>query len=186
MSNGFTSSDIATLLSRNPHILQRSLKNQIIPSFVFFKNFLGIDENTITAIKRFSRILNVRLDTSVVSNVNLLRENGVPESNIFSFLNRIEFGIVLTEKNNGSRRMGFTGWGMVKGVGHGSGAMGWRGGGEVVIGGNSRSYQWKPKKKKIEEGSRSLVKRLRFTALICKFFFFFFNDVSKFVTSYDT
>uniref|UniRef100_A0A2N9FEB6 Trafficking protein particle complex subunit n=1 Tax=Fagus sylvatica TaxID=28930 RepID=A0A2N9FEB6_FAGSY len=144
MSNGFTSSDIATLLSRNPHILQRSLKNQIIPSFVFFKNFLGIDENTITAIKRFSRILNVRLDTSVVSNVNLLRENGVPESNIFSFLNRIEFGIVLTEKNNGSRRMGFTGWGMVKGVGHGGGAMGWRGGGEVVIGGNSRKISPSP------------------------------------------
>ena len=86
MSNGFTSSDIATLLSRNPHLLQRSLKNQIIPSFVFFKNFLGTDDNTITTIKRFSRILNVRLDTSVVSNVNLLRENGVPESNIFSFL----------------------------------------------------------------------------------------------------
>jgi hypothetical protein len=83
----------------------------------------------------------------VVSNVNLLRENGVPESNIFSFLNRIEFGIVLTEKNYGSQRMGFTGWGMMKGVGHGGGAMGWRGGGKVVIGGNSRSYQWKPKKK---------------------------------------
>ena len=68
--------------------------------------------------------------------------------------------------------MGFMGWGMVKGVGHGGGAMGWRGGGEVVIGGNSRSYQWKPKKKN-EEGSRSLVKRLRFTTLICKFFFFY-------------
>ena len=40
------------------------------------------------------------------------------------------------------------------------------------------------KKKKIEEGSRSLVKRLGFTALICKFFFFF-NDMSKFVMSYD-
>jgi hypothetical protein len=44
--------------------------------------------------------------------------------------------------------MGFTGWGMVKGVGHGGGAMGWRGGGEVVIGGSSRRYQWKKKKKK--------------------------------------
>ena len=34
---------------------------------------------------------------------------------------------------------------MVKGVGHGGGAMGWRGGGEVVIGGSSRRYQWKKK-----------------------------------------
>ena len=57
-------------------------------------------------------------------------------------------------ERNGSRRMGFTGWGMVKGVGHGGGAMGWRGGGEVVIGGSSRRYQWKKKKKKMEEGSR--------------------------------
>jgi hypothetical protein len=60
--------------------------------------------------------------------------------------------------------MGFTGWGMVKGVGHGGGAMGWRGGGEVVIGGSSRRYQWKKKKK---NGRRqqvyTLVKRLRFT-----------------------
>ena len=43
---------------------------------------------------------------------------------------------------------------MVKGVGHGGGVMGWRGGGEieivgeVVIGGSSRRYQWKKKKKK--------------------------------------
>jgi hypothetical protein len=48
----------------------------------------------------------------------------------------------------------------------------------------------KKKKKKIKGGSKyrsvgySLVKRLRFTALMCNFFFFFY-DVSKFVTSYD-
>jgi hypothetical protein len=51
-------------------------------------------------------------------------------------------------EGNGSQRMGFTGWGMVKGVGHGGGAMGWRGGGEVVISGSNRRYQWKKKKKK--------------------------------------
>jgi hypothetical protein len=67
--------------------------------------------------------------------------------------------------------MGFTGWEMVKRVGHGGGAMGWRGGGEMVIGSSSRRYQWKPKKKKKKKkskkatgkgGSRSFVKRLRF------------------------
>jgi hypothetical protein len=56
----------------------------------------------------------------------------------------------------GSRRMGFTGWGMVKGVGHGGGAMGWRGGGEVVIGGSSRRYQWKPKNKKSKKKAAGL------------------------------
>jgi hypothetical protein len=73
-------------------------------------------------------------------------------------------------EQNGSRRMGFTGWGMVKGVGHGSGAMGWRGGGEVVIGGSSRRYQWKKKngrRQQVKEAAGAgLVKRLRFTALI--------------------
>ena len=85
-SRGFTTSDIATVLSRNPRILERSLKNQIIPSFVFFKNLLGTNENTITAIKRYSAILIVKLDTFVVPNVNLLRENGVPESNICTLI----------------------------------------------------------------------------------------------------
>jgi mTERF domain-containing protein len=86
LSKGFTSYDIVTLLSRNPNILLRSLKNQVNPSFAFFKNLLGTDENTITAIKRFSGILIVNLDTYVVPNVNLLRENGVPESHIFGLL----------------------------------------------------------------------------------------------------
>ena len=59
---------------------------------------------------------------------------------------------------------------MVKGVGHGGGAMGWRGGGdrrqqpEV-------SMKKKKKLKKVAGAGYTLVKRLRFTALI--FFFFF-------------
>ena len=86
----------------------------------------------------------------------------------------------VSRDGEGNGWMGFTGWGMVKGVGHGGGAMGWRGGGEVVIGGSRRRYQWTPKNKKSKKkavagkgGSMSLVKRLRFTALICKFFLFF-------------
>ncbi len=51
--------------------------------------------------------------------------------------------------------MGFTGWEMVKRVGHGGGAMGWRGGGEMVIGSSSRRYQWKPKKKKKKKNKRN-------------------------------
>ena len=81
-SKGFTTSDIATVLSGNSRILKRSLKNQIIPSFVFLKNLLGTDGNTITAIRRFPGILIVKPDTRLVPNINVLRENGVPESNI--------------------------------------------------------------------------------------------------------
>ena len=51
-------------------------------------------------------------------------------------------------EKNGSRRMGFMGWGMVKGVGHGGGAMGWRGGDQL------QQQEVTMKKKKIEKGSR--------------------------------
>ena len=43
---------------------------------------------------------------------------------------------------------------MVKEVGHDGGAMGWRGGREVVISGSSRRYQWEKKKSKEAAGSR--------------------------------
>ncbi|XP_030973529.1 uncharacterized protein LOC115993714 [Quercus lobata] len=73
------------ILTRNPHLLKRSLKNQIIPSFDFFKNLLGTDEKTVIAVRRFSAIL-VDKDTHVVPNVNLLRENGVHESGICTLI----------------------------------------------------------------------------------------------------
>uniref|UniRef100_A0A7N2LXL9 Uncharacterized protein n=1 Tax=Quercus lobata TaxID=97700 RepID=A0A7N2LXL9_QUELO len=82
---GFTSSDIVMILTRNPNLLKRSLKNQIIPSFDFFKNLLGTDEKTVIAVRRFSAIL-VDKDTHVVPTVNLLRENGVHESDICTLI----------------------------------------------------------------------------------------------------
>ena len=85
-SKGFTSSDIATVLCTQPQILKRSLKNHIIPSFDFLTNWLGTVQNSSIAIKRCPAILVTKLDTCVVHNVNLLRENGVPESNIRALL----------------------------------------------------------------------------------------------------
>uniref|UniRef100_A0A7N2LUQ7 Uncharacterized protein n=1 Tax=Quercus lobata TaxID=97700 RepID=A0A7N2LUQ7_QUELO len=88
LSNGFTSSDIATVLTRIPHILKRNLENHIIPSFVFLKSLLGTNENTIIALTRFWSIPVVKLDTCVIPNVNLLREIGVPESIICGFIKK--------------------------------------------------------------------------------------------------
>ena len=85
-SKAFTSSDIATVLSKNPKILQRSLKNYIISSFFLFKNFFGTNEDIINAIIRFGIIPVGRFNTCVLPNVNLLREIGVAESNISSLL----------------------------------------------------------------------------------------------------
>ena len=85
-SKAFTSSDIATVLSKNSKILQRSLKNYIISSFFLFKNFFGTNEDIINAIIRFGIIPVGRFNTCVLPNVNLLREIGVAESNISSLL----------------------------------------------------------------------------------------------------
>ncbi|KAM3707656.1 hypothetical protein ACB098_02G042100 [Castanea mollissima] len=85
-SKGFTSSDIVMILSRNPYLFKRSLKNQIIPSFDFFKNLLGTDEKTVIAVRGFSGIFGEKVDTRVVPNVNLLRENGVDESGICTLI----------------------------------------------------------------------------------------------------
>lgn len=84
-SKGFTNSDIAGIIYRNPSILERSLKNHIVPSFVFFRSLLGTNVETVNAIKRFSGIICHDLDT-YVANINILRENGVPEANIVKFL----------------------------------------------------------------------------------------------------
>jgi mTERF domain-containing protein len=84
-SKGFTSPNIAGVLSRSPTILDLSLENHIVPSFVFFKYLFGTDVDIVTAIKRFSGILCSDLDT-YVANINTLRENGVPESYMVKFL----------------------------------------------------------------------------------------------------
>ncbi|KAG6668149.1 uncharacterized protein LOC122319008 [Carya illinoinensis] len=84
-SKGFTSPEIVGVVSRNPPILERSLKKQIVPSFVFFRNLLGTDVEAATAVKRFSGILSADLNT-FVANIDIMRENGVPETNIVKFI----------------------------------------------------------------------------------------------------
>ena len=66
-------------------------------------------------------------------------------------------------------------------MGHGGGAMGWRGGGD-----QRQQPEVSMKKKKIEKGSRCGLHCGETAPFHCfDFFFFFLNDVSKFVTSYD-
>lgn len=84
-SIGFSSSELSNYIASNPKILSRSLANKLIPSFDFFKNLLGSDENIRTAIKRFSG-LNLNLNNRVAPNIDFLRDNGVPEANIASLL----------------------------------------------------------------------------------------------------
>ncbi|KAJ7980235.1 Transcription termination factor like [Quillaja saponaria] len=85
-SKGLLSSDVAKIISSYANILHRSLEKQIIPSFDFFKKFLQSDSNTIQAVKRFKEILASDVDTSAAPNIELLRENRVPELHIITTL----------------------------------------------------------------------------------------------------
>uniref|UniRef100_A0A5B7BJP6 Mitochondrial transcription termination factor family protein n=1 Tax=Davidia involucrata TaxID=16924 RepID=A0A5B7BJP6_DAVIN len=85
-SKGISSPDITKIISRTPSILKRSLENQIIPSFNFFNNLLKSNEKTTAAIKRFAGLLLYDLQTYVAHNIGILREVGVPESNIVVLL----------------------------------------------------------------------------------------------------
>ncbi|CAK9159739.1 unnamed protein product [Ilex paraguariensis] len=85
-SKGISNLDIAKMLSSTPSILRRSLENQIIPSFDFFKNWLESDDDTVFAIKRFHKLLLHDLQTYVAPNIEILRELGVPESNLVVLL----------------------------------------------------------------------------------------------------
>ncbi|XP_050240119.1 transcription termination factor MTERF15, mitochondrial-like [Quercus robur] len=85
-SKGISSPDLAKLFSGYPIILKTSLEKQIIPSFDFFKNLLQSEAKTIEAIKRFTGVLKCNVEARVAPNINTLRENGVPESNIVTLL----------------------------------------------------------------------------------------------------
>ncbi|XVF38684.1 hypothetical protein REPUB_Repub20aG0123100 [Reevesia pubescens] len=84
-SKGFSSPDLAKFLSYNPSILLRSLKGQIIPFCNTFSNLIHSDEKTIKAIKKYPFLITYDIDVInglLLSNFNILRDHGVPETNI--------------------------------------------------------------------------------------------------------
>ncbi|XP_042493751.1 uncharacterized protein LOC122073262 [Macadamia integrifolia] len=83
-SLGVSSPNIAKIFSNNPRVLYSSLENKIIPAFNFFKIFVGTVENVIIGLKRDARLINDI--QNVAQNIAILRENGVPESNIVRLL----------------------------------------------------------------------------------------------------
>ncbi|KAK4255968.1 hypothetical protein QN277_008891 [Acacia crassicarpa] len=84
-SQGVSSSLIPRLVCSCPNIMGRSLSNQLIPSFHFFRELFQSDERLIKALTYCSSIL-LCINTHVLPNMKLLREEGVPESNIMKLL----------------------------------------------------------------------------------------------------
>ncbi|XP_059632779.1 uncharacterized protein LOC132275331 [Cornus florida] len=79
-STGISSTELAKTVSKSPNILECSLKNQIIPCFNSLKNFLHSDDKLIAAFKRYPEILG--RNAIIFSNIEILRQHGVPDSNI--------------------------------------------------------------------------------------------------------
>ncbi|KAL4603207.1 hypothetical protein ACB092_10G108800 [Castanea dentata] len=83
-SIGISTSDLPGILSTSPDLLKRSLKNHLIPCYDILKSLLVENEKVIKTLRRSHWSLQY-ITISIVPNVELLREVGVPQSNI-SFL----------------------------------------------------------------------------------------------------
>ncbi|CAK9318539.1 unnamed protein product [Citrullus colocynthis] len=85
-SKGLSSPEVAKLISVFPTVLTRSLNRQIIPAFDYIQALLRTEEKTIAAIKRFAGILTWNLRNSTRPNIEILKQIGVPDSNISTIL----------------------------------------------------------------------------------------------------
>ncbi|XP_077247609.1 uncharacterized protein LOC143887404 [Tasmannia lanceolata] len=74
------------ILSSNPRILLRSLENQIIPAFDLLRTLLRTDENIVTALRRSTNVLQFNLQKTMVPNISILQNHGVPEPMISKWI----------------------------------------------------------------------------------------------------
>ncbi|XVF62623.1 hypothetical protein PTKIN_Ptkin09bG0023200 [Pterospermum kingtungense] len=111
-SKGASSSELNRLLSYNPRFLSRSLEKQTIPCFDQLSKLLQSDSKAVKAIKRYPLLITCKLDTYLLPNINVLLDNGVPESNIIlMFLNQPRCFVAKTDRFKGIveevKEMGF-------------------------------------------------------------------------------
>ncbi|XVE68711.1 hypothetical protein DITRI_Ditri09bG0091100 [Diplodiscus trichospermus] len=86
-SKRVSSSELARILSSNPDVLGYDLDNRILPSFNFFKGLTHCDDYKVfLAYKNFSGVLTRNLQSVFATNLAILQEIGVPESNIMAKL----------------------------------------------------------------------------------------------------
>ncbi|XP_026427586.1 uncharacterized protein LOC113323483 [Papaver somniferum] len=81
-SKGLYGFDLTNFISKEPLILARGFNNEIIPSFDILKSILHSDQNVIKMIKRNCRILSSNHVKRLMVNLELLRNQGVPEPHI--------------------------------------------------------------------------------------------------------
>lgn len=79
ISVGLSREDLARVLTFNPHLLSRSLENQIVPSYNFLRNLIS-QENVLAVLKRRSWMFLENHSRNVIPNIELLRELGMPKT----------------------------------------------------------------------------------------------------------
>lgn len=84
-SIGVPSADLAKTISWFPEILQRSLEDHIIPSYIYLKSLVDTDENVIYVFKSSPNIFLHRIK-EIPPNVKVLRELGVCQSSISTLI----------------------------------------------------------------------------------------------------
>nr|DAD39869.1 TPA_asm: hypothetical protein HUJ06_014192 [Nelumbo nucifera] len=90
---GLSGPDVARILSSSAvYIFSRSLEKQILPMLDFLKTLLRTEKNIAVVINRFTWIFQYNVLEALKPKISILRDYGVPESNIskmFMLLPRI-------------------------------------------------------------------------------------------------
>ncbi|WCJ25859.1 hypothetical protein M5689_007717 [Euphorbia peplus] len=81
LNNGFTGERLCMLIMSNYQVLLRSLDSQIKPSIEFWSWCLDS-----VPVSRFSWLLTCNLEGNIQSNLELLRNEGVPVKNLGKFI----------------------------------------------------------------------------------------------------
>ncbi|KZV54353.1 Mitochondrial transcription termination factor family protein [Dorcoceras hygrometricum] len=83
---GFPMAQLSTFLARDPTMLCRSLKHQLIPSYNFLKSMLLTDERVAIAMQQSRRITKQNPTKNITPNVAVLKELAVPDSCVMLLL----------------------------------------------------------------------------------------------------
>ncbi|XP_024022670.1 uncharacterized protein LOC112091974 [Morus notabilis] len=89
-AKGVSWPQFAKSLSLFPTVLSRSLDKHIVPSFEFLRNFLQSDEMAIATVEKYPNILIVNAQKCLGRNIDILREHGVPNSNIAKLIPKVQ------------------------------------------------------------------------------------------------
>lgn len=82
---GFSSTDIADVISSDPWILHRSV-DRIVPSILLLRSVLGSNANVTKLLKTLSWFLKCDLEKSMIPNIEFLKSCGVSSTQIVTYV----------------------------------------------------------------------------------------------------